>query len=98
MRVRASIDAPPGVVKKTKSKSRFFRPIPIRVLPWDPAMPAPRVWVLPFPDVEPFRRPYKGNMKNKGNMKTPFRAQMLRDGRKYENGGISLSSLLRCVD
>ena len=29
----------------------------------DPAMPAPRVWVLPFPDVEPFRRTYKGNMK-----------------------------------
>src|SRR2546429_429407 len=29
----------------------------------DPAMPAPRVWVLPFPDIEPFRRTYKGNMK-----------------------------------
>lgn len=45
----------------------------------DPAMPAPRVWVLPFPDVEPFRRTYKGNMK------TLSRAQMLRDGKKYEN-------------
>jgi hypothetical protein len=45
----------------------------------DPAMPAPRVWVLPFPDVEPFRRTYKGNMK------TLSRAQMLRDGKEYEN-------------
>lgn len=45
----------------------------------DPAMPAPRVWVLPFPDVEPFRRTYKGNMN------TLSRAQILRDGKKYEN-------------
>src|SRR5438445_13900467 len=45
----------------------------------DPAMAAPRVWVLPFPDVEPFRRTYKGNMK------TLSRAQILRDGKKYEN-------------
>ena len=42
-------------------------------------MPAPRVWVLPFADVEPFKRSYKGNMK------TLSRAQMLRDGKKYEN-------------
>ena len=44
-----------------------------------PAMPAPRLWVLPFPDVEPFRRTYKGNMQ------ALSRAQMLRDGKKYEN-------------
>ena len=45
----------------------------------DATMPAPRVWVLPFPDVEPFRRTYKGNMK------TLSRAQMLKDGKQYEN-------------
>ena len=45
----------------------------------DSTMPAPRVWVLPFSDVERFRRPYKGNMK------TLSRAQMLREGKKYEN-------------
>jgi hypothetical protein len=45
----------------------------------DPAMPGPRVWVLPFPDVEPFRRTYKGDMK------TLLPAQMLRDAKKYEN-------------
>lgn len=44
----------------------------------DRTMPAPRVWVLPFPEVDTFRRTYKGNMK------TLSRAQMLRDGKKYE--------------
>jgi hypothetical protein len=48
----------------------------------DPAMPASRVWVLPFPDVEPFRRTYKGNMK------TRSRAQMLQDGKKYASAGL----------
>jgi hypothetical protein len=45
----------------------------------DPEMPAPRVWVIPFPDVEPFRRTYKGNMK------TLSRSAVLRTGSQYEN-------------
>jgi hypothetical protein len=45
----------------------------------NPAMPAPRVWVIPFPNVEPFRRTYKGNMK------TLSRSAVLRGGSQYEN-------------
>lgn len=45
----------------------------------DPAMPAPRVWVIPFPDVEPFRRTYKGNMN------TLSRSAVLRTGSQFEN-------------
>src|SRR5438309_8667844 len=45
----------------------------------DPAMPAPRIEVLPFPDIEPFRRTYKGNMT------TLSRSAVLRTGSRYEN-------------
>ena len=42
-------------------------------------MPAPRVWVVPLPEIEPFRRTYAGQMK------TVSRAAMLKSGDRYEN-------------
>jgi hypothetical protein len=36
-------------------------------------------WVIPFPDVEPFRRTYKGNMN------TLLRSAVLRPGSRCEN-------------
>lgn len=45
----------------------------------DAAMPGPRVWVIPFPEIEPFRRTWKGDMK------TVSRSAVLKDGSRYEN-------------
>jgi hypothetical protein len=45
----------------------------------DPTMPAPRVWVIPFPEIEIFRRTYKGDMN------TVSRSAVLRTGSRYEN-------------
>lgn len=45
----------------------------------DPTMPAPRAWVVPFPEIDPFRRTYAREMK------TVSRSAMLRDGGRYEN-------------
>lgn len=45
----------------------------------DPAMPNPRVWVIPFPEVGAFRREYSGHMN------TMSRAAVLRTGSRYEN-------------
>jgi hypothetical protein len=45
----------------------------------DPKMPAPRVWVIPFPEIEVFRRTWKGDMK------TVSRSAVLKDGTRYEN-------------
>lgn len=46
----------------------------------DTTMPAPRTWVVPFADIEPFRREYAA-----GRMITVSRAAMLKGGSKYEN-------------
>lgn len=45
----------------------------------DPTMPAPRVWVIPFLELEPFKRTYKGEMN------TVSRASVLRGRARYEN-------------
>ena len=46
----------------------------------DPSMPAPRVWVIPFPDVHQFMKKYAA-----GRMNTVSRAAILKTGSKYEN-------------
>lgn len=42
-------------------------------------MPAPRVWIVPFPDVERFKRTYPGGRINVS------RAALLSDGGRFEN-------------
>jgi len=46
----------------------------------DPTMPAPRVWVMPFPEVARFTRNLAA-----GRMNTVSRADVLKNGSKYEN-------------
>lgn len=41
-------------------------------------MSPPRVWIVPFPDVEPFKRVYQGRT-------NVSRAAVLADGKRYEN-------------
>src|SRR6266508_4783558 len=45
-----------------------------------PSMPAPRVWVIPFPEILSFTRKYAA-----GRMNTVSRAAILKGGTKYEN-------------
>lgn len=45
----------------------------------DTDMPAPRVWIVPFPDVERFKRSYPGGRINVS------RAAVLSDGGRFEN-------------
>jgi hypothetical protein len=45
----------------------------------DSEMPSPRVWIVPFPDVERFRRVYPGGRINAS------RAALLADGGRFEN-------------
>ena len=44
----------------------------------DPKMPPPRTWVIPFTEIEPFKRYYK----TRTNI---ARSILLREGQKYEN-------------
>ena len=46
----------------------------------DSSMPAPRVWLIPLPEVLPFTRKYAA-----GRMNTVSRAAILKGGAKYEN-------------
>jgi hypothetical protein len=45
----------------------------------DPAMPTPRVWVIPFPEVERFKRSFPRGRVNVA------RAAVLANGRRFEN-------------
>ena len=45
----------------------------------DPGMPPPRVWIVPFPAVERFKRAYPGGRINVS------RAALLSDGGQFEN-------------
>ena len=44
-----------------------------------PDMPAPKVWIFPFPEIERYKRFYKGRT-------NVSRAQVLSEGSKYVNG------------
>jgi hypothetical protein len=46
----------------------------------DPTMPPPRRWIMPFPVVARFTRNYAA-----GRMNTVSRADVLKNGSKYEN-------------
>ncbi len=45
----------------------------------EPEMPPPRVWIIPFPDLQPFIRAYPGGRINVA------RSQVLRAGGEFEN-------------
>ncbi len=44
----------------------------------NPEMPPPRVWIVPFPELEPFYRRYKGGRIN-------VTRKLVTDGSQYEN-------------
>ena len=44
------------------------------------AMPVPSVWVIPLPEIEPFRRKYAG-----GRMETISRAAVLKNGAAFKD-------------
>jgi hypothetical protein len=45
----------------------------------DPTMPPPRVWIIPFKEIGPFFRQYKGR-------RNISRSQVVSSGTQYENG------------
>lgn len=77
--VAKKYDWPANNLVTTKPHQHFVALVSFEGRIADSEMPSPRVWIVPFPDVERFRRVYPGGRINVS------RAALLADGGRFEN-------------